>query len=647
MLTLLNRRKVFVSLLVALVIFSGITMAQQPKPAQGAAAQPSAGGATPTIDQFMKIRAPNSPTLAPDGTLYVRDWPDGIQHLYSSAPGARPGSPMKRLTDNSQFKDGIGGYSLSPDGKHVIIAAAPGGNEQFNLYRLDPATAELKPLLVDPSVVYSLGAWLADSSGFLYTANDSSPADFHIYRFDMKDGKKTKLLGKTGNWSVGDVTADGKRALVSEFFSQSNANAYELDCATGNLTKLNVGPDQTFNAALGYLPGEKSAAVISDCEEGIVRLFVRDLASGKFNKPFPDLDKHNIEGGDINDDRTLAALTYNQGGYGSLRVFELPSFKVIDIPGIDKGIVGSVGVEDQTIVWSLSNARTPSLSYSYAVGSGAKQPAQITVAETQGVDLSTFPLPELITYKSFDGTEIPAFIFLPPGFKKGTPVPFVVNFHGGPEGQSRPGFTALTQFLLSRGYGVMMPNVRGSTGYGRSFHMMDDYKKRWDSVKDGAEAARWLVKNGYAESGRIAAYGGSYGGFMSVATVIEGSDVFGASVDVVGIVNFKTFLDQTKDYRLKLREAEYGPLTDPEFLATISPLKRVDEITCPMMIAHGLNDPRVPVGEAMQLAVELQKRGYDPELVFCPDEGHGFAKLENRLLFADRMVTFLDSTIGE
>src|SRR5690606_1621838 len=147
--------------------------------------------------------------------------------------------------------------------------------------------------------------------------------------------------------------------------------------------------------------------------------------------------------------------------------------------------------------------------------------------------------------------------------------------------------------------------------------------------------------------GRVAAYGGSYGGFMASAVIIEGSDVFGASINVVGIVNFITFLEQTKDYRRKLREAEYGPLSDPEFLASISPLNRIDEIKCPMLIAHGLNDPRVPVGEAMQLAVGLQKRGYDPELLFFPDEGHGFAKLENRLLFAKRMVKFLQRTIGE
>lgn len=633
--TIIRRR--FITSIAAIAIASASAFAQQPK----------AAAAPPTMEQFLKIRAPNSPSLAPDGTLYVRDWPDGIQQLYSHAPGAKSDSPWKQLTTKAKFKDGIAGYSVSPDGKHIIISAGIGGNEQFNLWHLDPATGEITDLLVDPAVVFSLNAWLRDSSGFIYSANDSSPADFHLYRYDLKDGKKTKLLGKAGNWAAADVTADGTRALVNEFFSASNSNAYELDCASGGLTKLNVGPDQTSNAAQAYMPGDTTALIVSDVEEGILRLFKRSLPGGKPEKVLPELDAFDIEGGTMNAERTLASISYNEGGYSSMRVVELPSFKTIEIPGVEKGIVGVADIQGKTVVWSLSNARTPGITYGYTIGSGAKQPTALTVADTQGIDLSTFPLPELITFKSFDGVEIPAFIFTPPGFKKGNPIPFVVNFHGGPESQSRPGFTALTQFLLSRGYGVMMPNVRGSTGYGRAFHMMDDYTKRWDSVKDGAESARWLVKNGYAEAGKIAAYGGSYGGFMSVATVIEGSDVFGASVDVVGIVNFKTFLEQTRDYRRKLREAEYGPLSDPEFLASVSPLNRIEEIKVPMMIAHGLNDPRVPVGEAMQLAVGLQQRGYDPVLVFCPDEGHGFQKLSNRLLFSDRMVKFLDSTIGQ
>jgi dipeptidyl aminopeptidase/acylaminoacyl peptidase len=610
--------------------------------AQTTEGRPKSQPATPpSIEQFMKIRAPNSPTLGPDGTLFVRDWPEGVNQLFMRAGDQPETAPMRQLTN---LTDGVNSYSLSHDGKTIIFAAATGGSEQDDLYKLDVATETITPLMVNPKDVCTFQVWLRDDSGFIYTANDESPADFHVYRYDLAGGTSTKLLAKPGNWEAADVTDDGKRVLVQQYFSASHADAYELDTASGNLTKINIGADETFNNPAGYLPGETSAIVISDKEDGIARLFIRDLATGKVTKPLGDLDKYDIEGGSMNEDRSIAAITYNEGGYATLRLVSLPDFKEIPLPGIDKGVVGSTDVRGRMLTWSLSNTRTPGLSYKWLINS-RMMPQPITTAETQGVDLAGFLLPELITYSSFDGVEVPAFLFTPPGFTKGQPIPFVVNFHGGPEAQSRPSFSALTQYLLSCGYGVMMPNVRGSTGYGREFHMMDNYKKRWDSVKDGVEAARWLAKNGYSENGRIAAYGGSYGGFMSVATIIEGPDVFGASVDVVGIVNFKTFLEQTKDYRRKLREAEYGPLTDPDFLKTISSIHRLDEIKAPMLVAHGLNDPRVPVGEAMQLAIGLQKRGYDPELLFFPDEGHGFAKLENRLLFAKRMVKFLDRTI--
>jgi dipeptidyl aminopeptidase/acylaminoacyl peptidase len=201
-----------------------------------------------------------------------------------------------------------------------------------------------------------------------------------------------------------------------------------------------------------------------------------------------------------------------------------------------------------------------------------------------------------------------------------------------------------------------MPNVRGSTGYGRDFQMMDDYRGRWASVKDGVDAAEWLVKQGYAEPGRIATYGGSYGGFMSVACIVEDQErvergerperLFGACVDIVGIVNMKTFLERTSGYRRKLREVEYGPLGDPEFLLSVSPLQRVEKIQVPVFIAHGFNDPRVPVEEAMQLSMALKEAKRNPRVFIAPDEGHGFAKLDNRVYFGERVAAFLDETIG-
>jgi len=636
-----------------------------------------------SVATLMKIRSPGSPTLAADGSLYVRDWPDGVWQLYkiNAADVGKKFSDVKpaKLTE---YKDGLASYSLSPDGSKIILAYAAGGNENTQISILETATGTVTPILTNLKVQYQPSHWLKDGSGFLYSANDASPADFYLYRYDFLPGRamgaSTKLLGREGSWSSHDVSADGSRVLVSRDISASQSEIFEMRLAANDeeptLNDLSVRDKTgTLTSAeiVGYMPGDAAVVLRCDVEEGISRLFVRDLASGKMTKPVAALDKFELDGAGMNNEKTLLTVAANEDGYGVPYVFRLPGFETVEVPAMERGVVNVADLRGNRVVWSVSNARKPGVSFAYDVpaatakadakgdakaGADVKKSAlrQITLAEDQGVDLNSFPLPELVKYSSFDGVEIPAFVWMPPGAKAGTPISFVVNYHGGPEGQWRPGFSPTTQVLLSRGFGVMQPNVRGSTGYGRAFQMMDDYKNRWASVKDGVEAARWLVKNNYAKSGKIAAYGGSYGGFMAVAVIVEDGEasekgtprVFGSSINVVGIVNMKTFLEQTSGYRRKLREVEYGPLTDPDFLATVSPIHKIDKIKVPMMIAHGLNDPRVPVGEAMQLAVALQKRGDDPELLFCPDEGHGFQKLENRLLFTERMVKFLERTVG-
>lgn len=606
----------------------------------------------PTISQFLKIRTPGQVRLAPDGSVYMRDWPDGVYQLYRRSPTEPITSQGKRLTD---FPDGLSGYSISPDGKWVALSAAKGGDENTQIYLLDTATDQIKPVLQNPKVQYAVNTWLRDSSGFVYTANDASPRDFHIYRFDIASGKSTPLLARSGRWFCGDITDDATRGLVGEYRSISDSSIYELDFASGALTDLSAMPSEgtSSNQIVGYMPDERNVIFSSDFENGFVQLYVRDARepSASPRPMLPGLKNQDLDEAQLNHERSILATVHNDGGPGTLRLFWLPEMKPVLFGAPASSVVGVSDMRGRNVVYTVSNANSPGIAYLQEVPEpGSKtfmSEAPITARmDSEPIDLSRFRLPELVKYTSFDGREIPAFVYLPQGAKKGTPIPFVVNFHGGPEGQHRPGFNATIQYLVSKGYGVMLPNVRGSTGYGREFHMLDNYKQRWDSVKDGVEAARWLIKEGYAEKGRIAAYGGSYGGFMAVATVIEGADVFGASVNVVGIVNMKTFLEQTAGYRQKLREVEYGPLSDPEFLLSVSPIMRIEEINVPMLIAHGLNDPRVPVGEAMQLAVGLQKRGYDPELLFFPDEGHGFAKLENRILFAERMVKFLDRHIG-
>ena len=540
---------------------------------------------------------------------------------------------------------------------------APGGNENTQLTLMDPlaspGTATI-PVLQNPKVQARVNQWLHDGSAFLYSANADSPTDFYLYRYDIGSRTTTRVLGKEGSWSANDVTRDGKRALVSHYVSASDVQVHELEMATGKLTDLSIRPEGGTAACgiVGYMPDERRVLIQSDLKDGRQRLFLRDLKSGKVSEPLPALATFELDGALVDDDRELLAVVTNEDGYGVPHIYALPGFEALPAPTAERGVVNGSYFGHRTLVWLMSNARTPGVAYATVYPTkGTPATRQLTWADEQGIDLSHFPLPEIVTYKGFDGLDIRAILYLPAGHAKGTPIPFIVNYHGGPEGQSRPAFTSTLQYYLSRGYGVMMPNVRGSTGYGRAFQMMDDYKKRWDSVRDGVDAAEWLVKSGYAEPGRIATYGGSYGGFMSVACIVEDQErvergerkerLFGACVDLVGVVNLKTFLEKTSGYRRKLREAEYGPLTDPEFLASVSSINRVDKIKVPVFIGHGFNDPRVPVQEAMQLAIALREHGGNPRLFVAPDEGHGFTKLDNRVYFGERVASFLDETIGQ
>jgi dipeptidyl aminopeptidase/acylaminoacyl peptidase len=630
-----------------------------------AAAAPAAEA--PTISQFLRIRTPGTPVQLPDGSLLQRDWPDGVWQLYRVTP-KNPGAGASYAPDQAvrtkltNFPDGLAGFSVSPDGKRCVLMHARGGNENTQLSLIDPMApgiAPLTPVLANPRVQASVNEWAHDGSSFFYSANDDSPNDFHLYRWDFASGKATKVLAEAGSWRVAAVTADGTRILAEQSVSASDSRVSEVDLRTGQKRDVSIRPADGTSAcsAVGYMPGDKAVILTSDHVGGLQRLYVRDLKSGQVREPVPALAKYELDGALLNDRRDLIVALSNEDGYGVPHAYSLPDWKPVQTPAMEKGVVFGADFRGSSLVWSLSNARDAGQAYVSVLARGAAPVTrQLTWTEDAGVDLKRFRLPELVRYPAFDGRAIPAFVYVPEGFQKGQAIPFVIVYHGGPESQHRPAFSATMQYLVARGYGVMLPNVRGSTGYGREFHMLDDYKKRWDSVRDGVDAAEWLVKEGYAKAGQIATYGGSYGGFMSVACVVEDQEriergerkepLFGACVNIVGIVNMQTFLEKTSGYRRKLREAEYGPLTDPEFLKSVSSIHKVDKLKVPFFIAHGFNDPRVPVEEAMQLAAALKERGRNPRVFIAPDEGHGFQKLDNRIYFNERAVQFLDETIG-
>jgi dipeptidyl aminopeptidase/acylaminoacyl peptidase len=267
---------------------------------------------------------------------------------------------------------------------------------------------------------------------------------------------------------------------------------------------------------------------------------------------------------------------------------------------------------------------------------------QLTRSSRAGIPLSQFVEPQLIHYKTFDERKIPAW-FYQPSIKPDNLPPVIVYPHGGPESQTRPNFNAIFQYFIQAGYAILAPNVRGSTGYGTAYMNLDNTTKRMDSVKDLAHAAYWLRDQKKGDPKRLAVFGGSYGGFMVLAQVTHYPELWAAGIDVVGIANWITFMEKTGAYRRAHREAEYGNLREHrKFLEEISPINHVDKIKCPMMVIHGANDPRVPIAEAEQIVAALKKRNIPVEYLRYEDEGHGLAKLKNRLDAYPKMVAFLD-----
>ncbi len=271
---------------------------------------------------------------------------------------------------------------------------------------------------------------------------------------------------------------------------------------------------------------------------------------------------------------------------------------------------------------------------------------KLTHANYAGIDRTIFVEPQLVHYKSFDGLEIPAFMYLPANYN-GEPVPFVLHIHGGPESQFRPYFQRNFQYLLLHGFGVLAPNIRGSSGYGLEYQSLDNYKDRLKSIKDIKAGVEYLIKNNYTRKGMLGIKGGSYGGYAVLACITEYPDLFSAAVDEVGIANFVTFLKNTSEYRRHLREAEYGPLTDSAFLESISPIHKASDIRTPLLVVHGENDPRVPVDEARQIIKAIENNGGVVDSLIFSDEGHGIGKRENSLTVYRTMMEFFHTHLDK
>ena len=596
-----------------------------------------------TIQQYLNIKSASSPSFSADGKrlIYLTNVSGTSQVWAIDLPNGAP----KQLT---KYDDNISFAKFSPTSDLIVFGKAIGGNENTQFFMMKPDGSNVRELTANPQVRYNFGDWSNDGKRIYYGSNKRDKTYFDIYAMNVSDSKEELIYQQDGNNNFAAASDDGSRIIISRDGTELGLdnNLYLIDAKTHKETLLtpHEGASQFENVI--FVGNNEINLTTNDKREfmSFATMFVdRKMIQAADGSPDTQFD---LEGLEMSHDNNAQARLVNREGFSELEIRRLkPKDKVtVKLPA--QGIVGGLRFSNDggKLAFSFSSAKYNSDVWLYDVPS--KSLTQITKSSRSDIPQESFIEPQLIKYKTFDGREIPAWFYKysdPNVELESARVPVVVSVHGGPEGQERPGFNPLYQYYLSRGYAVLATNVRGSTGYGKTFTHLDDVEKREDSVKDLAYAVEWLKASGGADAKRIAVTGGSYGGYMTMAAITLYPDLWAAAVDTVGIVNWETFLKNTSGYRRRQREVEYGMLDrDIDFLRRISPIAKVDKIKTPLFVIQGKNDPRVPYTEAEQIVKALKDRGAIVEYKLYDDEGHGISKLKNRLDLYPRVADFLD-----
>jgi dipeptidyl aminopeptidase/acylaminoacyl peptidase len=620
------------------------------------------------LERYLTMRSAYGGSLGPEGTLsFLLDTTGTAQIWTVDEPEGWP-------TQRTFYDEPVSFASFSPERRELAFGMDEGGNERMQLYRLG-MDGEVRELTARPDAKHRWGGWSRDGERVAFASNrrDESVFDVYVQHRDSQDGA---LVFEGDGWfSVGPWSPDDDALVLHQAHSSFDHDLSVLDLDTGERINLTPETSDVRYGSAQWGPNGEWLYLVTD--EGEDTLYL-----GRMHAETGDLETVR-EGGGWNvggvavDESGLLVYSRNVDGYTDLTVAELRddgSLWGLPTPDVPGSVAGGVSFSADGNAFSLtSTGRTLNTNVSVvdvtalraaaeheseegegvvadALGGNetaghADSVVRWTNASTAGIPRETFVEPELVRYETFDGREIPAFLSLPLEVPEGG-VPVIVDIHGGPESQRRPSFRGLSQYLLSRGYALFEPNVRGSTGYGRAYTHLDDVEKRMDSVRDIGAALDWLETREAVDPDRIVAKGGSYGGFMVLASLIEFPDRWAAGVDSVGIANFVTFLENTGPWRRELREAEYGSLDeDRAFLESVSPINNVGQIAAPLFVLHGANDPRVPVGEARQIAEKAREQDLPVELLVFEDEGHGIAKLDNQIEAYTQVVSFLDEHV--
>ena len=594
---------------------------------------------TERLDQYQNTRSAGFAGWLHDGSILISTRFGDTNQIH------RVQQPMGARSQLTFFNEPAGNASVSPDPTRngFIQLRDVGGNEFFQLYWFDLTSGESR-LLTDGGRSRHTGAsWSNRGDRFVYSSTRRDGRNYDIYIGDETSDYTTHrmLMEGQGFWTAMDWSPDDTRLLILNYISINESRIFILDIASGEMTQVNPSEERIGYGGAAFDHTGNGVYIVHDHGSEFKQLHHLDLASGT-STPISAHIPWDVDGFNMPNDRGRLAFVVNEGGMSRLHLLDLRrNYQPLPAPELPVGLIGggSFSHDGHYLSITLNTAQSPSDVFVF----DTRQPAltQWTESEVGGLDTSGFPMPELVQFTSFDGLEVPAWVYRPHG---NGPHPVIVQIHGGPEAQSRPGFNSLFAYWVNElGAAVISPNVRGSSGYGKTYLELDNGYLREESVRDIGALLDWIATQPDLDADRVVVYGGSYGGYMVLASLTHYDERLVGGVSVVGISNFVTFLENTEPYRRDLRRAEYGDERDPEmreFLHRISPLTNMEAVSSPLFVAQGYNDPRVPYTESEQVVEAVRANGGEVWYLLAMDEGHGFAKKINRDYFQAATVLF-------
>ncbi len=584
------------------------------------------------IQQMAKVGKCWSPSFSPDSQqlAFVSDITGLPQVWRLPVSGGFP-----QLV--TALDDQVTQVQWSPSGDWLAFECAPGGGMNTQIYIIRPDGTDLSQLSTGGKTNNWLGSWTADGQAVVFSSNMRQADSMDSYQVDIETGDIKILAQNNGVGRIENLSSDQAHLLISRVVYRGDNNIVLVDNSSAEETLLTPHQPPASFANARFTPDKQDIYLISNKDRDLTELVKMPLDAIDQWTSIISRESAELVEFALSPKDSLVALIWNMAGRTELELFNLETNTRIKTFDLSAEIIGSLRFSSDGLwlAMCITGSRTPMDISVLDMTDYTIQ--QLTFSPHAGVNLDTLVKPTLETYSAHDDLTLTGWLYTP--LDAEAPFPMVLSFHGGPEAQEQPRFRADYQALLAQGIGVFAPNVRGSSGFGKRFVNLDNGALRVDAVQDIQSTVNFLVEQGITQVGHIGIMGGSYGGYMTMAGLAEFPDLFSAGANLYGVVNFKTFFEQTEAWMASISKIEYGdPDTEGDMLDALSPINKLDSVNAPTLVLHGANDTNVPVIEAEQVVEQLKARGIPVDYILFADEGHGFRKEENRITSATAIV---------